>query len=106
MSDNWSEGLHNYITVDVDKQYLYEALTIDWSNIQWLSPKDRRDDQRWDLYNSNRRSISTNRTYETMWYGNVAGKVECDSCTRTTLMARRQAKKLEANHNWDTQLCQ
>ena len=28
MSDNSSEGLHNYITVDVDKQYLDQGLII------------------------------------------------------------------------------
>ena len=37
VSDNCSEGLQKYITVDVDKQYLYESLTIDWSYIRcWM----------------------------------------------------------------------
>ena len=30
VSDNCSKGLHKYTTVDVDKQYLYEPLTINW----------------------------------------------------------------------------
>ena len=37
VSDNCSEGLHKYMTVDVNKQYLYEPLTIDWSYIRcWM----------------------------------------------------------------------